>query len=538
MSKVSAYIKRFGKFVFDYKFTILVMIYIALVAFIPIDFAPSIPMTVHVASFLALLAIFSKIKYSFPFIFILSIVLTFNAYFAFTFGSDVSIEVVASIFETTSAEAISMLKKIWLICIVVLGFTTALLYFSVKELKESKISLKISLIALVIYLLIFIPAISYRQIAVSQQKELFKEFPMRVAQDKINMYAPILYGNISTLLAYKEEINLFHKFANQEEKTLPEGITFNDTIVIPDKIYLVIGESAYREHLSLYGYRIKTTPFLDSLKENSFEQIKYYNGIAGAAFTRNALRIAFSFATPRNTTPFYEEKTLINLANDAGYETYWISNQGKSGIEDSYLGYIAAGTNEAIFPSSGYLADDDFILLPPLKRIHTENKKQLFVLHLVGSHNDYSDRYDNADARAIEKSNTLDYDRSIHHTDRVLKEIYNVMQQDSTALLYYFSDHGEIVGKGHGPWKHGRAQYEIPIVTINKNLNRIDSIIPQYIDQTNKTINNSSTIYIIAEAMGYQIPKKYIEQSKEDGQYVRHADQSYSLFSAIKEKPE
>lgn len=541
MSKLKEYIKLCGKFVYKYKFTILILVYIGLIAFLPIKMALSFPMVFHVISFFFLLYILAKIKYTFILTFILAFILTFNAYFAFALGSDISMDIMASIFETHMAEAVSMLKGGVLIgSLVALILTTLILYLSEKELKDAKLSIKWPVIGLLAYLLLFLPFISYKRIVYEYEENLFIEFPIRVGQDKINMYAPILYGNIATIIAYQEEMAQLRKFSESDKK-LPDGIVHNDTIQTPEKIYLVIGESAYRKHLSLYGYPVKTTPFLDSLAQNTPTQIGYYDGIAPAAFTRNVLRIALSFASPTDMQPFYEEKTLINLAHDAGYETYWISNQGASGIQDSYLGYLAAGTDKAVFTQGGYLANDDFNLIPLLKEEHKPNKKQFFVIHLVGSHNNYSDRYDKTDAEAISDSGSAlqtDYDRSIHHTDRVLQAIYNIMQQDSTAVFFHFSDHGEILGKGHGPWKNGIAQFEIPLITIQKNAEKISSVMEKYLDTDTKLINNSSTIYILAEMMGYTIPEKMIEKSILEGRYVRHSDQTYSPFSEVKEKPE
>ncbi|MDR0823617.1 MAG: hypothetical protein LBN74_00860, partial [Prevotella sp.] len=62
MSKIKEYIKQFSKFIYKYKFTISVLAYIGLVAFLPINMKPSLPMALHVISFLFLLNILSKTK--------------------------------------------------------------------------------------------------------------------------------------------------------------------------------------------------------------------------------------------------------------------------------------------------------------------------------------------------------------------------------------------------------------------------------------------------------------------------------------------
>ena len=110
MTKIKEYTKWIGKLIYKYKFTILALIYIGLIAFLPINLAPSIPMAIHVASFLFVLNILAKTKYTFIITFILAFILTFNAYFAFVLGSDISLDMMASIFETHTTEAASMLK--------------------------------------------------------------------------------------------------------------------------------------------------------------------------------------------------------------------------------------------------------------------------------------------------------------------------------------------------------------------------------------------------------------------------------------------
>ena len=137
------------------------MLFISLIAFIPIQFSFSIPMILLVLSFLFLINILAKTKYTFIFTFILAFILTFNAYFAFVLKSDVSLEIIASIFETHLSEAVSMLKGgVLLGGIVGLIITTVLLYLSEKELKESKLTVKFSLIYLAVYLLVFLPYVS------------------------------------------------------------------------------------------------------------------------------------------------------------------------------------------------------------------------------------------------------------------------------------------------------------------------------------------------------------------------------------------
>lgn len=531
-------INTFLKFLYSYKFTIFIFILFLLIAFIPIHFAFSIPMLLMVGSFLCILNILAKTKYSLPFSIIFTLVIAFNAYVAFVYGSEITMGMIASFFETNKAEVLSMGKAAVIPAILVLTATIALILFSQKELKSAKrFSLRLSIVGLLLYLLAFLPFICYRRIKSQELERLVSEFPLLVGQNIINMYAPVLYGNIITYAAYNNEMRMLREFAQDYDKPLPEGITLQKQAKVPEKIFLVIGESSFRRHYSLYGYNIKTTPFLDSLALENPSPLNFYDGIAAAPFTRDAVRIALSFATPLDLQPFYHYKMLVNMANEAGYETIWISNQGKTGIEDSYLGYIAAAAKHTFFEDRGYLTQDDMQLIPIINEYYNDSTKQFIVVHLTGSHVKYSDRYDKIDENAIQNKDALtaDYDRSIHHTDRVLNKIYQFVKKDSSSVLYYFSDHGESVKLGHGSKRAGIDQFEIPILTIsNDSTYNANKIISQYLDSQNKHLNNSSTILILAQLMGYSIPHKYIQQSIEEGKYILHVDAKSYLFDDMK----
>lgn len=540
MSKITDFAQRSGEFLIRYKYTIICLIYLCVVSALAtsktLDHGFSKPAIANALSFILIINLLAKIKnnaVSAVVTTIFSILISFDAYFAFVYKSIIGLGIMASIFETNSSEAKEALSIAAPVAIVVFAVTTILLFLSKKELREVKFSAKKTLIVLLAYLIIFIPGILYRKLSVNQVwMGSFKSHPLTTAQNLISSHFPIIYGDILTLATYKNEMYQLKKYQT-EKRILPEGITLSDTTNIPQKIFLILGESSYRKHYSLYGYPVKTTPFLDSLNNEPEADMKYYNGLAPATFTRDALRIILTFATPADKQPFFTQKSLLDMAHAAGYETIWASNQSRMELDGSYIGLISSNAESTYFPDQPY---DDLNLASYANEVYDPDKKQLYILHLVGSHLTYSARYDNIDREAIpgnDKDHTVQYDRTIHHTDRVLRNVYNIMQRDTTSVLCYFPDHSEIIGVGHGFMYPGTEQFDIPVITINNSIIPVDSIIGKYVNSENGLINTNCAIYFLSEIMGYTVSDDNTKKALSDSRYVLHADGNLYRFEDI-----
>jgi glucan phosphoethanolaminetransferase (alkaline phosphatase superfamily) len=341
------------------------------------------------------------------------------------------------------------------------------------------------------------------------------------------------YIDISTFIAYQHERYEMKKFLKME-KRMPAGITFDAHRESPEKIFFIIGESASRHHYSLYGYEEKTSPFFDSLAQAVPPALHYYNAYSPASITRDALRIILTFSTPTDIKPFFENYNIIDMANKAGYETIWISNQDKLGESDSYIGFVAGGSTRSFYEKT--IIRDDFNLLNYLKKAYIAGKKQFFVIHLNGSHVPYGERYDAVDEEALpgNKTKTKEYDRSIHHTDRLMRSIYQIMEKGNSSVLYYFSDHAELVeGGGHGIFVMDHNLFDTPLVTINNSVVAVDSIVKKYADPETSLINNSNSIFILSEIMGYDVSDEDVKKAVADGKYIFHVDKKAYLYKDL-----
>ena len=165
-----------------------------------------------------------------------------------------------------------------------------------------------------------------------------------------------------------------------------------------DNVVLVMGESSTRSHLSVYGYYLKTTPYLEEW--NSSENlIAFDNVISSFCGTNPSSASMFTFRNYENNMPWNKSENLISIMNECQYKTYWISNQEKV---DSWGSAIAAFsdcarvkyyTNEFASPRDGRSGRYDELVLDFLNRRFEKSKKNFFVFHLMGSHEIFSERY-------------------------------------------------------------------------------------------------------------------------------------------------
>jgi heptose-I-phosphate ethanolaminephosphotransferase len=250
-----------------------------------------------------------------------------------------------------------------------------------------------------------------------------------------------------------------------------------------DKIIVIMGESANKNHMSAYNYNKKTTPFFDSLLQNS--QSFKYNVIAPTNQTRYSVPIDLTDATVNDFNLFFTTKSIISIFKEYGYRTYWLSNQGKIGKHENYIATIS---NEADFTKIANLfysnAKYDDVLIEYLDKLNMDNtSKEFYLIHLMGSHASYKKRYPEEEALFKNSKNIIEqYDNTIFYTDILLQKIYNKFK-DSKLLFIYVSDHAEVVNinkYGHGYSPAYKDEYEIPLVVYsslkNNRLNKLKNL--------------------------------------------------------------
>ncbi len=299
----------------------------------------------------------------------------------------------------------------------------------------------------------------------------------------INIASSLAYYRIqrSAILGLSEKIGSGVLHAAQEASSSA-----------PDLVVLVIGESASASHWGALGYSRDTTPNM-----GKYEGLTLFSNVTALSVaTRTAVPNVLSrqpVMWPNGAINLNPEPSFLKAFSEVGYETIWISNQAPLGRHDTSIGIYARAADKSIFvnPSTyEYRSAYDQVLMAPYARTLATQGKKVIVLHLLGSHFDYSHRYPdefnyfdkNSQAivnvvgtRGSLKSPVNDaYDNSIRYTDSVLKEILDMAAAKSErAVVAYFSDHGTDPAVGtcasSSAARQSKYAYEVPLfIWMNK----------------------------------------------------------------------
>ena len=260
------------------------------------------------------------------------------------------------------------------------------------------------------------------------------------------------------------------KKRNQKEIMLPDAVISNDS---KDVCILIIGESARRDHFSLYGYEKMTNPLL---AEDNVTAL-----IANSAATYTTAGVK-AILDHQPTGKLYE--ILPNYMYRAGVDVIWrTSNWGEPPVHIEK--YHTVRDIKKMYPE----ADDryDGILLSGLKDeiMASDKDKILVILHTNTSHGPtYNKKYpvefeaftpvcttvEMSKANPQELMNA--YDNSILYTDYLIHSAIEILKDftDRRTCMLYVSDHGESLGEGN-LYMHGvpmsiapKEQVEIPFI--------------------------------------------------------------------------
>ena len=204
---------------------------------------------------------------------------------------------------------------------------------------------------------------------------------------------------------------------------------------------VVIGESVRRDAVGAFGGHWQNTPFASSVNGNFFTDY-----VAASGSTQKSLGLTLNRVM--DNKPQYQDN-FVTLANRAGFQTWWFSNQGQIGEYDTAIASIAKRADEVQFLKSGDFEADkntrDEALLKMTEQVLStaRSQPQLIVLHLMGSHPQACDRTGGKYADFVQSKETSCYLYSITQTDTLLSKLYDQLRNSgSTFSMVYFSDHG------------------------------------------------------------------------------------------------
>ncbi|EFN9661158.1 TPA: phosphoethanolamine transferase [Escherichia coli] len=266
------------------------------------------------------------------------------------------------------------------------------------------------------------------------------QFAYKDAKNK-NAFSPyILASRFATYTPFFN-LNYFALAAKEHQRLLSIAntvpyfqLSVRDTGI--DTYVLIVGESVRVDNMSLYGYTRSTTPQVEAQRK----QIKLFNqAISGAPYTALSVPLSLTADSVLSHDIHNYPDNIINMANQAGFQTFWLSSQSAFRQNGTAVTSIAMRAMETV-----YVRGFDELLLPHLSQALQQNtqQKKLIVLHLNGSHEPACSAYPQSSA-VFQPQDDQDacYDNSIHYTDSLLGQVFELLK-DCRASVMYFADHG------------------------------------------------------------------------------------------------
>mgnify|MGYP001032513606 CR=1 FL=1 len=250
----------------------------------------------------------------------------------------------------------------------------------------------------------------------------------------------------------------------------------------PATLVLVIGESTNRQRMSLYGYPRQTTPELDKLKD----QLDVFdNVITPRPYTIEALQQVLTFADEENPDLYLSTPSLVSMMKQAGYKTFWITNQQTMTKRNTMLTTFSEQADEQVYLNNNRNQNaaqyDGDVIEPFNKALADAAPRKLIVVHLLGTHMSYQYRYPStfdkfqdrngvpAGVRDDQVPTYNSYDNAVLYNDFVVSSlIKDYARTDPNGFLLYLSDHGEDVfdSAGHSTLGRNENKPTAPMYTI------------------------------------------------------------------------
>lgn len=226
---------------------------------------------------------------------------------------------------------------------------------------------------------------------------------------------------------------------------------------VEEHYIFILGEAARYDHFHLNGYARHTSPELDTIA-GLYSMERLYTQ---ANLTLKARPLILTRATIDDPERGVSERGIAEAYHEAGFQTAWLSNQ-------PLVDYSRRMANEqdyrygSITGLEGGTVHYDTIVVGLAQRLFEQHKtrKSFYLLHLLGSHLKYDQRYPKeyerftpavqaSDGYAVLSAKNKDkvvnaYDNTILYTDHVIAEAIRLLQkQKGIRALIYVSDHGE-----------------------------------------------------------------------------------------------
>ena len=411
---------------------------------------------------------------------------------------------VFTVIKSEPRELKELCSTYWFVALIFFAFWGAYFYLNHRFISREYIALrKWRMIAIGIIVAFF----ATDMVALKLRPKLRNEFSVR----DIDLRTAAWVGSekvcpINILLACYHLSAMAYDIQQQNELLddfcfgIPRMQDNDSTIVV-----FLIGETSRYDHWSVNGYPRKTSPHLAARVK---QLVSFDSCYSIANLTTVSVPFMLSRATPQDQQLYLHEKSVVDAFQEAGYETAWIADQS---FNNHFLHRISSHCDyTAYIPPSQAPVFVDTVLLAPLREVlATGNQRQMIVLHSLGCHFKYSERYpddfqlftpdmkgmsvrdmltnvdinDNGNVswHSLRPENIAafrnmkailinSYDNAIHFTDYFIDRVLCELEQTGrSVVLVYVGDHGENLLDDernmflHGTFSGSYYEYHVPL---------------------------------------------------------------------------
>ncbi|MBV1915444.1 MAG: phosphoethanolamine transferase [Pseudomonadales bacterium] len=379
----------------------------------------------------------------------ISLFITSALYIQLTYGAGLSVSVFMSMIESSSGESLAFIASnlfSTLFSITCLLLMTYLYVPTIKLITVGTLSVGLSY-------LIIPSVVTSHNLYSTPEYDLFRR--SGIARGHSNLFTSVEYfiddlsnrfPPLSSIRGITDTVSLVATKQNMESTWTEVTLKGSSNLLV-----LGIGESLRADNMEVYGYKKDTTPRLSSMVGSIDLYTRAYS--AGTT-TWSSIP---SMLTKAGSIPDFS-KSIINLARDAGYETFWLSNNTKHSEWDFSVSAIAEQADHIYFVSD-HSSDNQYDSVLVSKLVETleassEMKKRLIVLNFFGSHFNFIDRYPQEYSKFEGGDLKLDrYDNTVLYTDYIQSEVIKAVEKHGGKYMF-FSDHGLMHPESVTPLRH------------------------------------------------------------------------------------
>lgn len=269
---------------------------------------------------------------------------------------------------------------------------------------------------------------------------------------------------VNSYMAYRSQLSSMENILAHYDAMPPLANLVDANGNTPRTLVLVIGESTTRMRMGLYGYDRDTTPLIEQFKKENPDFVAFNDVVSSRPYTIEILQQALTFADEQHPDLYLEKPSLMQLMKQAGYKTFWITNQQTMTKRNTMLTMFSQQMDKQYYMNNDRNQSSrqyDESVFEPFKEVLADPaEKKFIVVHLLGTHMSYELRYPKGQAydKFNDKTNipfAIDddkveiynsYDEAVLYNDYVTSTLFNMFKNSKeNGFILYFSDHGEDV---------------------------------------------------------------------------------------------